>query len=436
MQSISRQYSISCLLESFHKLLGEKIHVRGRVSALRKMKKLTFVDIFSRNEKIQLQIKSDLSIGCAAGDLVEVEGLCILTKTGELTIDVIRLMVIGEWRASYDWKVINSIKQSSPLKSFRKDAYKSLFIPNLIRNLSRIFLNSLDFIEVQTPILTQNYNGGRSFPVETRYLNNVVGFNRGTMEERMQALIGSGFERIFQIGSVFRSDREMTFIESYMAYADYFEGENMVCDLLQFIAKNLVELGWHGGDASASTIDNLIKKNWLFLDFVDAASVSFSMPIVEVLKEGIHLPDFIYKSKITDTMPPSLEAAADVLANHIAKQFNCPVLIRNFPIWSSPLYIQSGFNNGVRVSHRARGYLPGQIGGFELGIQECDSRICDERISKQRELWNLNINDPRMQKSDLSTVISGGLPPIFGFAMNPDRLTMLWVANGHIDPFN
>ncbi len=80
-------------------------------------------------------------------------------------------------------------------------------------------------------------------------------------------------------------------------------------------------------------------------------------------------------------------------------------------------------------------YIPGQKGGFEIGVQENDFNEFFKRLARQRKEWNLPADDVRIQSSDLEEVIAGGTPPMFGFALNPDRIIKIWRNDVSIDPY-
>lgn len=129
--------------------------------------------------------------------------------------------------------------------AFSLKIYRRNEVAFLIRKYIRSFFELKDFLEVQTPFLCKKHNGGKSYPVTSAYLNNTIGYNRTTMEERMQLLVGLGFEDIYQIGSVIRSDKEITFLEGYSINLSMEEGEKLIKALCVYIAlemKNYNEL--------------------------------------------------------------------------------------------------------------------------------------------------------------------------------------------------
>ncbi len=233
---------IRSLSDDFDSHLDGDVFVRGRISSVRKMKDFIFADIWERGFKIQVVFIADQSFAFNSGDLLSISGRCFLTKSGERSIEAKAAEMIGKWESEVGYKDVSK-SQSGALSAFEPEAYLSLFFPNLLRNNIRSFLNFESFFEVQTPILGDNYNGGRSFPVTSSYLGKNLGYNRTTMEERMQALIGAGFEKIYQIGSVFRSERESTFLEGYATNMSWDKGKILVRKMLSSVVSSLIKNG-------------------------------------------------------------------------------------------------------------------------------------------------------------------------------------------------
>lgn len=145
------------------------------------------------------------------------------------------------------------------------------------------------------------------------------------------------------------------------------------------------------------------------------------------------LVEELMELKIIDNKKTSPEKLADEIANKIFKKINRPVIIKGFPSWSSPLYkrdVDSKFK-----LQRCRIYIPGQDGGFEVGLQENNFEFFKENIIKQNKIWNLSKDDERQMDSDLKEIISAGLPEILGFALSPDRILKIWLDDPTIDSY-
>ncbi len=425
-------HTIREICDMFTSLLGNDIRARGRITSVRRMKKSVFVDLTLKASKIQCCFEHDSGYRPENGDLVEVFGKCFYTNTKEPTIDVFEVSVVNNWKADVEYGDVLRSKVNL-LQAFSPEAYQRFHYPQAVRNFIRQFLTSRSYFEVQTPILGRNYNGGKSFPVTSSYLGKSIGFNRTTMEDRMQAIIGIGYKRIFQIGSIFRSDKEHTFLEGYEAFLSWEDGKELIKEMLAYVVEKLVQEGI--GDVD-HTAEDIMNKHWLEIDFFAGAFDKFKMDSELISRAGDEMVGLLAEKGVLKSNVVSLESIADELANAIASGTGMPTIVNGFPVWSSPLYAPCGVAEFSVQIQRSRMYLPGLKGGFEIGVQENDYDRFLDRLNGQREVWKLSNEDIRIADSDLAKVISGGLPPIFGFGMNPDRILRIWRKDCAIDPYN
>lgn len=422
--------SISEIIASFASLLGSNVCSRGRVASVRKMKRSVFVDLFFKNARIQCRFEPKSDFQPHSGDLIEVSGRCVYTKTGEPTIDVLKASFIAKWNGEVDYKKVSE-GRSWPLYAFLPETYERIHFSQAVRNFIRQFLTSRGYFEVQTPIAGKNYNGGRSFPVTISYLGNKLGFCRTTMEDRMQALIAIGYDKIFQIGSIFRSEQEHTFLEGYEVFATWENGKEIIKEMLAWVVQKLV---FEGIGGLTEVAEHVVRKNWLEVDFFESSCQVFKTDFEAISGANSQIIESLVHAGVINRDDLSLETIADEMANAVAERMGVPTIINGFPVWSSPLYAPFGDSSSPRIQ-RSRMYLPGQKGGFEIGVQEnCYERFV-ARLEQQRERWNLPESDDRIMVSDLEKVISGGLPPMFGFGLNPDRIVKLWRQDCNIDPY-
>lgn len=420
---------IKYLLQDFDYFIGKEVFCSGRIYSVRKMKKCTFADIFERGYFIQIQLnKKNIEYNIKAGDLIVFSGVCGLTEKKEQVIDIKEILSINKWETHIPFKHLNNCKYN-PLKSFLSNKYRNLYLSNLVRNNLRKFFYQNNFFEVQTPILSSKYNGGRSFPVISSYLNEKIGFNRTTMEERMQALIGTGFENIFQIGSIFRSGEEKTFLEGYTTSLSFAETKKIIREVLSYIVLGMIEQGL---DKNNSTAIEIINNNWSEIDFFDGARRLLGIDEKKLENFNDELIEELLKLKMTNKNDISPESLADNIANSIFKKNNKLTIINSFPSWSSPLYKKD--SDGFKLK-RCRVYIPGQDGGFEIGVQENNINIFKKNLKNQKKEWKLLGGDERALSSELEDIISAGLPEIVGFALSPDRILKIWINNPDIDSY-
>lgn len=410
---------------------GDRATIRGRIVAVRKMKFSNFLDLAAHGWMIQVHLQNNAtSLQLSSGDLVQISGTLFKTDAGERTLAGEHIALIAKWKAPISYSETQR-KKYGPWATFGKEGFGRTYFPNRLREHARQFLCGRRFLEVQTPILGTKYNGGRSFPVTSSYLGSRIGFNRTTMEDRMLALIGAGHERIFQIGSIFRSDHERTFLELYASFIGLQEGRELVEDLLAHLTKSLLGDGIGESDLTISAISSC---SWEEVDFLEGAGDHLGIDCSAV-RDPRRIRSELLARGIIESAEASPESIADSLAQAIAACVGKPVILEGFPVWSSPLYAVGRNVQGEAVLERGRIYLPDGSWGFEFGIQECDYENLVERVTYQRKNWDLKPEDERVMASVFEAVIAGGLPPTFGFAMSIDRILRLWGTDFSIDPY-
>ena len=152
--------NVILILVNFNDLVNREICVRGRITSIRRMKNFVFMDLYQADHKIQVSMETAKSHGqVAAGDFVEICGICAHTKSGEPTINILDIDVLGKWTSTIGYKDIRKIRSGSA-RAFLPESYGRVFFAQAVRNHIRRFLISQDFIEVHTPLLSSRYNGG------------------------------------------------------------------------------------------------------------------------------------------------------------------------------------------------------------------------------------------------------------------------------------
>ncbi len=241
-----RSHTIAEVQSHFDTLVEKatEVTVTGRVKAVRGHGGACFVDIEDGTQKIQLHLKSDV-LGATSfetfekiidrGDFVQVSGICFVTKRGERSIEAKRWTLLtkslaplpDKWsgltdtEARYRRRELDLISNPEVRLLFRK---RSLLVSEL-----RHFMEEEGFMEVETPVLQSIAGGATARPFVTHH--NALGVDmylRIATELHLKRLIVGGFERVYEIGRIFRNEGidhlhnpEFTSIEFYQAYADY-----------------------------------------------------------------------------------------------------------------------------------------------------------------------------------------------------------------------
>ncbi len=221
---------------------GATFHVFGRLMARRGFGKATFLRLRDRSGEIQLFGKKDVMGDAFAAlddldvaDHVEARGRAMVTKTGELTLELSELRVVTKaFRALPDkWHGLTDtdLRYRHRYVDFvaNPDAAAVMRARTLIVQGLRDFLDRQDFMEVETPTLHTLVGGAAARPFKTHHNTlDLELFMRIAPELYLKRLLVGGFERVYEIGRSYRNEGistrhnpEFTMLEFYQAYATY-----------------------------------------------------------------------------------------------------------------------------------------------------------------------------------------------------------------------
>jgi lysyl-tRNA synthetase class 2 len=219
------------------------VAVAGRMMAKRVMGKASFIKLADRSGQIQVRLERDrLPEGVYqafkrwdVGDILGASGELFHTNTGELTVraDEVRLLTkslrplpekwagLTDQETRYRQRYVDLIINESSREVFRKRSQ--------IITYMRAFLESLDFLEVETPMMQTTPGGAIARPFKTHHnALDMPLYLRIAPELNLKRLIVGGFERVYEVNRNFRNEGvstqhnpEFTMMEAYRAYADY-----------------------------------------------------------------------------------------------------------------------------------------------------------------------------------------------------------------------
>jgi lysyl-tRNA synthetase class 2 len=235
-----------------------KVSCAGRIMQLRLMGKAAFAHIQDRTAKIQIYVKRD-NIGedkysffkkhLHIGDYIKAEGKIFKTKTGEKTINVGGLQLLSKairpmpekWHGVSDTEIRFRHRHIDWIAN--QKAKEIFILRSKILSAIRTAFDKKDFLEVETPTLSQSAGGASARPFTT--FHNALQmplFMRIATELYLKRLIIGGFERVYEIGKVFRNEGidtrhnpEFTMLEAYQAYTDYNGMLKLFEDIMQEI---------------------------------------------------------------------------------------------------------------------------------------------------------------------------------------------------------
>ncbi|HPP74459.1 MAG TPA: OB-fold nucleic acid binding domain-containing protein, partial [Armatimonadota bacterium] len=248
VERYERTHLASDILSSFEELESQTVRVAGRVSSIREMGKASFAHIEDRSGKIQLYFrKDDLAEAYQVvrlmdlGDFIGAEGFVFRTRTGEISIHVKNVVMLskslrpppyGKQKGDEQWYGLQDVEQRYRQRyvdlivnpDSREVFEKRSKIIRAIRN----FYDSRDYLEVETPVLQSVAGGAAARPFLTYHNALDHQFHlRISLELYLKRLVVGGFERVYEIGRVFRNEGlstrhnpEFTLLESYEAYSN------------------------------------------------------------------------------------------------------------------------------------------------------------------------------------------------------------------------
>lgn len=415
-----------------------ELSIAGRIMTKRIKGKAGFCHLQDKFGQIQIYVKVDdvskleydVFVKGDLGDIIGVKGTLFRTRMGELTVKVLNYYHLSKALKPLPDKYHGLIDIEERFRKryvdliMNENARRIAFMrPRIIRSIQG-YLDSLGYVEVETPILEVSSGGALAKPFITYH--NTLAMNmylRIATELPLKKLIVGGMDAVYEIGRLFRNegmDRnhnpEFTTIEVYKAYSDM---EGMI-ELTENVIKNTIfeilgiyELEWKG-----HLID--FNKPWKRIHMVDAINEACGIDFFKVNeKESFEL------AKKHD-----IDLEAHYQFGHIVNAFFEkyveetliePTFIIGHPIEISPLAKKS---KDERFTERFELFIGGQeyANAFSELNDPIDQRERFINQLKEKSLGNEEAND---MDEDYVEALEYGLPPTGGLGIGIDRLVML-----------
>lgn len=418
-----------------------QIRVAGRITAMRIMGKASFMDIRDGSGRIQIYFKKD-TIGeerysflndFDIGDFLGVEGTLFKTRTEEITVQVSDFTFLSKSLQPLPekWHGLTDVE-----KRYRQrylDLIANEEVRHIFRTRSRIissmrrFLEEQGFMEVETPVLQPIAAGALAKPFATHHhaLDRDL-YLRIATELHLKRLIIGGFEKVYEIGRVFRNEGisikhnpEFTTLECYQAYADYHDvmdlTEQMISSIsLDVLGTNTVGFGETTIDFSPpwprmSLRDAIKEKSGIdFEDYPDAASLE-----AQIRKTGIPVDTGLSWAKLVDHL----------LSEKVEPDLIQPTFLTDYPVELSPLAKRKPGSD--RLTERFEGFC----GGMEIAnaFSELNDPLDQRERFEEQEKMRTEFGDEEVERTDndFLTALEHGMPPTGGLGIGIDRLVML-----------
>ena len=429
-----------------HEESSEEYSLAGRVITKRGHGKTCFAHLQDQAGKIQIYAKKDLlgddKFGLFEkldpGDIIGVKGKIFKTKTGEVTLRVIEWILLSKsihplpekWHGLQDKELRYRHRYVDLMVN---PDVKELFVKrSRIVSLVRRYLEEKDFMEVETPLLHVLQGGAAATPFETFHdALDMPLFLRIAPELYLKRLLVGGFDKIFEIGRVFRNEGmsykhnpEYTMLEVYQAYADY----NDIMKLIEELVSSIVQ-----------KIHGTLKVEYKG-QLIDYTAPWKKITLIQALKEygGIDIEGKSEEEIRAIGKSKGIEGAAELGVGKIINVLYdklveaCliqPTFIIDHPLETSPLAKKHRSND--KLVERFEVIIAGMeiANAFSELNDPLDQR---KRFEKQAELKAAGDLEAESKDEDFLLALEYGMPPAGGLGIGIDRLVMLLTNSASI----
>ncbi|RMF54408.1 lysine--tRNA ligase [Candidatus Woesearchaeota archaeon] len=440
------------ILEKFKGLKREektraKVKVAGRIIALRRMGRASFMHLQDGTGRIQLYVREDevgkgkykLLKKLDIGDIIGAEGSVFKTKTGEVTVYVSEYELLTKSLRPLPEK-FHGLKDTELRYRERyvdlivnPEVKKKFIIRTKIYDAMREFLQKEGFLEVETPTLQPIYGGASAKPFITKH--NALNMNlylRISNELYLKRLIVGGFDKVFEFCKDFRNEGidtkhnpEFSMMETMSAYDNYIDSMDRTERMLAYIAKKV--LGTTKIKYQGKTIDlappfkrvrmvEAVKKETGY-DFLKVKSVEEARKIARELRV-----------EITDDMGVG-SILAEICSEKCEPKFVQPTILYDYPVEVSSL--AKPCKDNPKFTERFELIICGmEIGNMYSELN--DPEVLRNNWKKQEELLRKGDEEAERTDEDFLKALEYGMPPTSGIGIGMDRLTMLFTDSDSI----
>ena len=428
--------------DNFDALEGSEVRIAGRLMSKRGMGKVSFCDLQDKSGRIQLYARKDEMDEeeynrfkkYDIGDIVGVDGEVFRTQRGEMSVRAKTITLLSkslrplpekyhgltDKEARYRQRYVDLIINPESKRNFE---IRSKFVAYLRR-----YLDSLGFMEVETPVLSPIAGGANARPFITHHNTlDIDMYMRIATELHLKRLIVGGMERVYEVGRIFRNEGmdtkhnpEFTTCELYQAYTNLDGMMDILEGILSGAAKEILgtyQLQWLGQDIDltpswkrltmAEAVKNVTGADFMDIEGDAEAAVALAKS-VGVDMDGV---DKTWGNALYETFDQKVE---ETLVQ--------PTFITMYPVEVSPLAKRSP--SDPYLTERYEMFVCGcEMGNAFTELNDPMDQY--ERFKAQAEKRANGDDEADMMDEDYVMALEYGLPPTGGLGFGIDRCAMM-----------
>ena len=417
------------------------VNVAGRITARRLMGKSAFLDIHDSSGKIQLlfqdinkfdegqiQLFNDLDIG----DIIGVEGNLLRTRSGEPTVRVGDFTLLAKslqplpekWHGLSD---VDKRYRQRYLDLIANTESKGIFrVRGQIITAIRQFLNQRGFLEVETPVLQPSAGGALARPFITHHHTLDQDFYlRIAHELYLKRLIVGGFDKVYELGRIFRNEGistkhnpEFTMLESYETYADYNDVMKTVEEMVSEISQQV--LGTNEVKSGDNTLN--LKPPWQRISLRQAIEKYSGIDFDQYPDADSLRAEMMKLNMEVDPKKDRGRLIDELISTSVEPNLIQPTFLIDYPVEMSPLAKTKPDDD----------HLVERFEAFAAGMEIANAftELNDpieqrQRFLQQQKERNIEAEVMETIDQDFLLALEYGMPPTGGLGIGIDRLVML-----------
>ncbi len=435
------------ILADFAGFENKHVAIAGRVLSKRVMGKASFAHVLDADGQIQIYVKID-AVGAEAydawkksdiGDVFGIEGNVFMTHKGEISVAVDKLVLLSKsllplpekWHGLKD----NDLRYRQRYVDLiaNPEVKDNFVMRSKIIKAIRDLLDSKGYVEVETPVLNTIAGGASARPFITHHNTlDLSMYMRIAPELYLKRLIVGGFDKVYEIGKMFRNEGmdvkhnpEFTMMELYEAYADY----NDMMDMTEAIYAAALNAVGKSGVITYQGTEIDMTFPWERLPMLEAIKRYVGIDYDKMSAEEALAAAKAAGVEIDDKKTAWGNIVYATFDQKVEEKLIQPVFITDYPIEESPLTKRKV--EDPRLTYRFEFFI------FAREMGNAYSELNDpidqrKRFESQMALREKGDDEAQMMDDDFVTALEYGLPPTGGLGIGIDRMIMLLTDSASI----